>query len=121
MDRYRLLRNTVVNIPKQSKRSYFKGLGRCGTKQFWKVVKYLRNKSQIPDLQMGSMNALTGTGKATMLNEFIVVSQNFNASIPPLSPTDCQNFHISHFCPDSLLFFYNSLCLRQCSEANTSM
>jgi len=26
MDRYRLLRNTVVNMPKQSKRRYFKGL-----------------------------------------------------------------------------------------------
>jgi len=46
MDKYRLLRNTVV---KQSKRSYFKGLRRCGTKQFWKAIKYLRKNTQIPD------------------------------------------------------------------------
>jgi len=39
MDRYKLLRNTVVNMLKQSKRSYFKGLRRCGTKQFWKAMK----------------------------------------------------------------------------------
>ena len=92
-----------MNMLKQSKRSYFKGLRGCGTKQFWKAMKYLRrNKTQIPDLPMGYMEALTGAGKATMLNE--AFSRNFNASIPPLSPTNCQNFHISpSLCPDSLL------------------
>ena len=51
---------------------------------------------------MGSTEALTGAGKATMFNE--VFLQNFNASIPPMSPTDCQNFYISpSLCPDNLL------------------
>jgi len=79
MDKCRLLRNTVV---KQSKRSYFKGLRRCGT--IWKAIKYLRDNTQIPDLRMGSMEALTGAGNATMLNERISMHPSqFSVSLQP--------------------------------------
>ena len=67
---------------------------------------------------MGSTEALTGAGKATMLNE--VFLQNFNASIPPLSLTDCQNFHIRpSLCPDNLLCSEDEI-LRMLLAVNTS-
>ena len=103
--RYKLLRNSVVNLLRQAKRNHFRNLRSPGTKQFWSAMRYLKkNKSscQIPTLKKSTSEASTDLEKATMLNA--VFSENFNRSIPPLSQTDYQNFRTnSAVCPDHLL------------------
>ena len=73
MDKYKTMRNMVVRLFRQSKKSYFKTLGKCGSKKFWKTVKQLRKTSKdIPTLKTTSNEASTSIRKAALLNEVCI-------------------------------------------------
>ena len=94
VEKYRSLRNEVVNVLRQSKRDHLKRMSSQGSKQFWKTVKFLKKTSiQIPTLKKGSDEISSNAGKASLLNE--VLSQNFNLAIPPLTEADSQHFMVN--------------------------
>jgi len=91
LEEYTTLRNEVVKLLRKSKREYLKKATQQGAKGFWRSIKRLRKASSlIPTLKSGSVVASTNIEKASLIND--VFSENFNSTIPPLSPADLHNF-----------------------------
>ena len=102
MEKYKTMRNMVVRLLRQSKKSYFKTLGKCGSKSSGTVKQLRKTSKGIPTLKTTSSEASTSIGKATLLNE--VFTQNFNSALPPLTQADWQSIHADpSLCPDGLL------------------
>lgn len=96
--KYTSLRNEVVKLLRQSKKEHLKRMSNLGSKQLWKTIKSaMKSCSQIPTLRCGSTVASSNTDKASLLN--VVLSKNFNDSLPPLSRLDYQDFMVGPSTP----------------------
>ena len=83
--KYRKLRNKVVKLLCNAKKSYLNNLDVRDKRKFWKTVKFLnKQQSSIPPLHHQGTTANSDHEKATMLNGFF--STCFNRTVPPLVP-----------------------------------
>ena len=100
--KYRKLRNKVVKLLRNAKKSYLNNLDVRDKRKFWKTVKFLnKQQSSIPPLHHQGTTANSDHEKATMLNDFF--STCFNRTVPPLVPPNVDlNLHNDE-CPDDLL------------------
>ena len=78
--KYRAMRNRVATELRSAKRSYFQKLNPKKSKEFWRVMKYLKKqKSTIPTLvDDNNTEATSNSEKANMLNSFF--SKCFNSA-----------------------------------------
>ena len=101
-DKYKALRNDVVNQLRQAKREYLENLSvEKDKKKYWRAIKYLKKlKSLIPTLKNQIDVAVTSVEKACLLNNCLAL--NFNNSVPALNSSDCDIFRadiLSGQCP----------------------
>ena len=81
----------LYNCWDSQRRIAWERMSNLGSKQFWKIIKYLKKtSSQIPTLKIGATEASSNIDKASLLNEMF--SKNFNDALPPLSELDRQCF-----------------------------
>ena len=82
--KYKKLRNKVVSLLREAKRSFFANIDPSNTKQFWKAIKLLnKSTTSIPSLTDGTSEATSSTEKANMLNIFF--QSCFNTAVSPLN------------------------------------
>ena len=89
---YRKLRNEIVKLMRQSKKDHLLKMATQGKKQFWKTIKFLNDKGQMPTLKTESLSASANNEKASLLNN--AFSQNFNLLYPSLSNEECKDLYL---------------------------
>ena len=100
--KYKAVRNDVVQELRRAKKQYFRNLNPTNHKQFWKTVKLMtKSSSSIPVLERNGVTASKDSDKATMLNQYF--SECFNTAQAPLSSSDRVNFEGSNQCPVNLM------------------
>ena len=102
MGMYKLKRNEVTQLLRNSKKNYFRDMT-PNSKQFWKAVRLLKGGSKtIPTLLVNNREVSSDSEKAEALSDHFV--KCFNSSVPPLSPADVQSINIiPAACPEHLL------------------
>ena len=102
LDKFRKLRNKVVSLLRNGKRSYLEQLNAKDKRKFWKAVKFLnKQQSAIPPLHYQGTVANTNHEKAALLNGFFTTC--FNTAVPPLPLSDTQVRSQNNSCPEDLL------------------
>ena len=100
--KYKQVRNNVVQELRRAKKQYFRKLDPSNPKQFWKTVKLMtKSTSSIPVLERNNVTAIKNSDKATMLNQYF--SECFNKAQPPLSSGDSFNNEGMNECPEDFL------------------
>ena len=100
--KYKQVRNNVVQELRRAKKHYFRKLDPSNPKQFWKTVKLMtKSTSSIPVLERNNVTAIKNSDKATMLNQYF--SECFNKAQPPLSSGDSINNEGMNECPEDFL------------------
>ena len=99
VDKFKKLRNRVVRLLRNDKKSHLEQLNVRDKRKFWKAVKFLnRQQSSIPPLHYQGITAKSSQEKATVLNQFF--STCFNTAVPPLNREVLSQ---ESLCPDNLL------------------
>ena len=72
--KYKIQRNKVVMLLRQSKGRFFSNLDSANTKEFWKAVKQLNNNKNttIPTLSDGQSSVSSNIGKADLFNKYFL-------------------------------------------------
>ena len=72
-NKYKSIRNKVVELLRRGKRQYFYNLQTSTTKEFWKVIKVInKQESTIPTLWDNNTPVTTSSGKADLLNRYFL-------------------------------------------------
>ena len=102
MSLYKLKRNEVTQLLRNSKKDYFKKM-MPNSKQFWKTVRLLKGGSKtIPTLLVNNHEASSDLEKVEVLSDYF--RKCFNDSVPPLTPADVQSIKtVPDSCPEHLL------------------
>ncbi len=97
-NRYKEVRNKVVQELRGFKRKYFRKLNPSNPMQFWKTVKLMsKSYTSIPVLERNGVTATKASDKATMFNQYF--SECFNMAQPPLSSTNRDDFEVTSESP----------------------
>ena len=101
--KYIALRNSLTNLLKSAKKSFFRNVNTTDQKCFWKSVHLLTSSSaSVPTLVHDTGAAFTSQEKADTLSEFF--AKCFNAMVSPLSFADLDTFGRSvQHCPEDFL------------------
>ena len=99
--KYKQLRNKVVSLLREGKRTFVQNINPANPKQFWKIVKVLKgkNSSSIPVIKHNGKVLTFGQQKADVLNKFF--HSCFNTVLPPLCPNTTKLEPSD--CPENLL------------------
>ena len=102
MDLYKLKRNEVTKLLRNSKKAYFRNL-RPNSKQFWKAMRLLKGDNKtVPTLVVDDHEVTSDSEKVEVLSDHF--SKTCNNSLPPLPTVDIESIEVDpDSCPEQLL------------------
>ena len=110
IQKYKRLRNKILNLLRNKKKEYFNRLATAGNKEFWKTIKLLnKNRNTIPALQYHDCTVSQHPEKAEVLNEFF--ASCWSTVEQPLSEDHyhCTDLPIYEITPEEFFTLINEL------------